>query len=225
MRTRLDPDLIPPAPDLAFEDPLWRRGVRRIAGVDEAGRGALAGPVAAAALILPPSPQVSERLKGVRDSKEMTPPQRELWAAAVKDIALAWAVGFASHEEIDRLGIVPATRLAASRALEALTLPPDHILLDYLLLPESPLPQTTLIKGDSRSLSIASASVLAKVSRDTYMSEMDHAYRGYDFASNKGYATPVHRKALRRLGPCPIHRRSFAPLRLAQTAQAALFSS
>lgn len=201
-------------PDLSFEIELWANGRRHIAGIDEAGRGALAGPVAAAALILPRFINIQTQLSGVRDSKQMTPKQREYWARVLHAIALAWGVGFASHAEIDTLGILPATRLAARRALESLAVQPDHLLLDYLKLDDVALPQTSLVKGDCRSLSIAGASVLAKTARDALMRELDGYYPGYGFATHKGYGTASHLGALDRLGSCPEHRRSFAPLRV-----------
>ncbi len=213
MTSRLDPAEIPPEPDFQWERALWRQGFRYIAGIDEAGRGALAGPVCAAAVILPPTSPDRLPLSGVRDSKQMTASQRKAAAVHIRAAALAWGVGFASSAEIDALGILPATRLAAQRALAALSPPPDALLLDYLLLPDVELPQTSLIKGDARSLSIAAASVLAKTSRDARMVELEAQYPGYGFARHKGYGTAAHRQALARLGPTPMHRRSFAPLR------------
>jgi ribonuclease HII len=200
-------------PDLSFEKNLWRSGVQHVAGMDEAGRGALAGPVAAAALILPVDRSVSKTLHGVRDSKELTPSARAAWAQCLRQVGLAWGVGFASQQEIDALGILPATRLAAQRALNGLAISPQHLLLDYLFLPDCPLPQTALIKGDARSLSIAGASILAKTARDALLSELDRVHPGYGFASHKGYGTPGHLRALADLGPCQIHRLTFAPLK------------
>ncbi len=200
---------LPPSPDLEFELSLWKAGFTRVAGVDEAGRGPLAGPVFAAAVILPNTPEVARRLSGVRDSKQMSPVAREAWAPVIKTLALAYGIGCASAQEIDALGILPATRLAARRALEGLSRPPDHLLLDYLQLPDYPAPQASLVKGDARSLSIAAASVLAKTTRDALMCDLDRQYPGYGFAAHKGYGTASHRAALARLGPCPIHRRSF----------------
>jgi ribonuclease HII len=223
MARRLDPAEIPPSPTLDFELALWRRGFMAVAGLDEAGRGAWAGPVSAGAVILPPEPALLARLEGVRDSKQMSPRAREQQAGRIRAEALAWGVGFASHQEIDALGIVPATRLAMRRALAACALPPVHLLLDALRLPEVPLPQTDLIKGDARSLSIAAASVLAKTARDARMREMDVLYPGYDFSRHKGYGTRLHQSALEHLGPCPIHRRSFAPLRSFLLSGAVLF--
>ncbi len=205
-------------PSLNLEIDLWHQGYRRVGGIDEAGRGALAGPVAAAVVILPPQPHIAEDLRGVRDSKQMTPAQREAWAGKLPALVLDFGVGFASPQEIDALGILPATRLAARRALQALKSPPDYLLLDYLRLPGVELPQHSLPKGDARVLSIAAASVLAKTRRDNLMRAYDNRYPGYGFARHKGYGTAAHRQALQTLGACPIHRRSFAPLRLLSAA-------
>ncbi len=207
---RFDRSLIPPAPDLSFEQALWEQGVTWIAGIDEAGRGALAGPVAAGAVILPPRlAGLAARLSGVRDSKEMTPAQREYWAARLAETALACAVGFAGPDEIDALGIAAATRLAAWRAVHGLSPSPQHLLLDYLTLGDCSLPQTSLVKGDARCLSIAAASICAKTARDAVMRQLDAQHPGYGFAIHKGYGTLAHRRALQALGPSPIHRRSF----------------
>jgi len=212
-RAKFDRSLLPERPDLSFEREIWGNGARLVAGVDEAGRGALAGPVSAGAVILPHNrPQLEETLAGVRDSKQMTPAAREGWSKVIMENALAWAVGFASSKEIDRLGIVPATRLAAKRALDELACGVEHILIDYLILPDLNIPQTPLVKGDARSLSIAAASVLAKTARDAQMVEMDALYPGYFLASNKGYATSAHREAVTKLGPCAEHRCSFSPV-------------
>ncbi len=213
MIRKTDPALIPPTPDLAFEQRFWQEGRRAIAGIDEAGRGALAGPVAAAAVILPSKAGLILDLRGVRDSKQMTSAQREQWAGAIRQVALAWGVGLASHAEIDALGIAPATRLAAQRAIASLALPPDHLLIDYLPLPEVAIPQTSLPKGDARSLSIAAASILAKTSRDAILRDLDRQYPGYGFAMHKGYGTAAHLAAIEQLGPAPVHRQSFQPLK------------
>jgi len=212
-RTKFDLTLLPERPNLDFEHKLWGQGLRYIAGVDEAGRGALAGPVAAGAVILPPGDaHLSERLHGVRDSKEMLPEDRETWAELIKDTALAWGVGFASAAEIDELGIVPATCRAATRALAALAPPAEHLLVDYLTLPDAGMEQTPLVKGDARSLSIACASVLAKTARDALLVAMEAEFPGYSFKRNKGYATKAHRQAIHDLGPCEQHRQTFAPV-------------
>jgi len=210
---RIDPALIPASPDLSFEQALWGAGWVQVAGIDEAGRGALAGPVACAAVILPPEPNLMRSLAGVRDSKQMRPAQREYWAGRIQEAASACAVAYASPEEVDQIGILPATHLAAQRAVQVLAVHPEHLLLDYLFLVDCELPQTSLIKGDQRSLSIAAASVLAKTSRDARLRELDQHYPGYGFAVHKGYGTAVHLAALQRLGPCPVHRFSFHPLK------------
>jgi ribonuclease HII len=198
-----------PGPDLSFEKILWQAGVKVIAGIDEAGRGALAGPVAAAAVILPADENISLLLEGVRDSKQMTPAQRSYWCLQIKKWAITWGVGFASNEEIDLLGILPATHLAAARALEALSETPAHLILDYLFLRECALPQTSLVKGDQRSLSVAAASVLAKTTRDAFMVALSDQVPGYGFDRHKGYGTASHCAALENLGLSPVHRRTF----------------
>jgi ribonuclease HII len=213
MSKRFDPSLLPPAPDLSIELRLWKAGIKYIAGIDEAGRGALAGPVAAAAVVLPSESASLKTLDGLKDSKQLTPPQRDEWAERIRQKSCAWGVGFASHTEIDLWGIIPATRLAAQRAVENLDLPIEHLLLDYLFLPDNHIPQTNLIKGDERSLSIAGASVLAKTARDRLLVQMESEYPGYHFADHKGYATAQHLAALDRLEPCPVHRKSFAPIK------------
>jgi len=197
-------------PPLTCERKLWRNGIRYIGGIDEAGRGAWAGPVSAAVVILPAEAGIRRALAGVRDSKLMTPLQREHAAPLIKTEALAWAVGFSSSEEIDLLGILPATRQAILRALEMLPLSPEYLLLDYIHWPGLTRPHLALPKGERRSLSIAAASVLAKTARDALMRGLDDQYPGYGFARHKGYGTPQHRAALARQGPCAIHRRSFA---------------
>ncbi len=200
-------------PDLSFEFALWQSGISLVAGLDEAGRGAWAGPVAAAAVILSPAPDLAQRLNGVRDSKQMTARQRALWAERIRGVALAWGVGFATAQEIDSVGILPATRLAMQRALAQLDLAPQHLLLDAVRLPEVTLPQTALFKGDRRVLSIAAASVLAKTERDRLMEKLEVEFPGYSFARHKGYGTVIHRTALESLGPCGQHRKSFRPIK------------
>ena len=213
-RKKFDISCLPDCPDLTFEAALWAKGHRFIAGVDEAGRGALAGPVAAGAVVLPFNvPDLSNQLDGVNDSKLMTPEDREEKAAIIKGIALGWGVGYASSKEIDNLGILPATYLAAERALAKIEIKLEHILLDYILLPGNGIPQTPLIKGDARSLSIAAASILAKTERDAVMVKMADDIPGYHFASNKGYGTEVHRQAIEALGPCEQHRKTFSPVK------------
>lgn len=213
MKKRFDSSLLPPAPNLGLEIKLWQVGIIHIAGVDEAGRGALAGPVVAAAVILPADHSVTGDFEGLRDSKQLTASQRVEWADCIRSIALTWGVGFASHLEIDHYGILPATRFAVQRAILNAEIIPEHLLLDYLFLPDDETPQTNLIKGDERSLSIASASILAKTTRDGFLIELDSEYPGYYFAKHKGYATSQHLEALERLGPSPIHRLTFAPIK------------
>lgn len=210
MTAKCDPSLIPAIPDLSFEGALWGAGVTYVAGIDEAGRGALAGPVTAAAVILPADEERLRDLRGVRDSKQLTPLGREHWAPRIKCTSLTWGVGYASPAEIDDLGIVLATRLAMLRAIAALDPQPEHLLIDYMCLPECLLPQTAMAKGDSRSLSIAAASILAKTSRDALLIQLDAQYPAYGFARHKGYSTPEHRRALKQQGPTPVHRHSFS---------------
>ena len=212
-RKKFDLSLLPPAPDLTYERGLWQAGVEIVAGVDEAGRGALAGPVAAGVVVLPNQLDLPQVLDGVRDSKQMTAKDRRYWAAKIEASALACQVGFAGPEEVDELGIIPATRLAAIRAISRLLQVPGHLLIDHISIPGAGIPETSLIKGDCRSLSIAAASILAKEQRDAHMVELDEKYPGYGFAAHKGYGTAQHRAAIEELGPCPIHRMSFAPLR------------
>lgn len=213
MAPKFDRSLIPPLPTLSFELALWDMGNSYIAGIDEAGRGPLAGPVTAAAIILPHDPSLCEKLHGVRDSKQMTAADREYWADTIMADAVSFGIGSTSPAEIDQIGILPATRLAVQRALSNMPVLPQHLLLDYIQLPEVIIAQTSIVKGDARCLSIAAASILAKTSRDALMREMEDLYPGYGFAKHKGYATPEHLAALERLGPCPIHRYSFSPIR------------
>jgi ribonuclease HII len=197
-----------PFPTLEFEQNLWTAGFARIAGIDEAGRGAWAGPVAAAAVIMPFNPSLTQTLNQVRDSKLMTPLARQMWTPRIQEAALAWGVGFASAGEIDTLGILPATKLAALRALENLC--PDYLITDFLVFREIDLPQTALVKGDQRSLSVSAASVLAKTARDAIMRELDEMYPGYGFSQNKGYGTRLHQEAIKNRGLCENHRKSFS---------------
>jgi ribonuclease HII len=184
-----------------------------VCGVDEAGRGPWAGPVSAGAVILDPRDVPA----GLDDSKKLTHAARERLEIAIKARALAWGVGFASVEEIDALNILKATGLAMRRAMEALRTPPAFALVDGNYAFVLPCPVKTVVGGDGLSSSIAAASILAKVARDRLMVELDAAYPGYGFAAHKGYHAPAHVEALRRLGPCAIHRTSWAPVRLALT--------
>jgi ribonuclease HII len=196
-----------PASDdlLAGERRLWRRGISRIAGVDEAGLGPLAGPAVAAAVILPPG----LRIAGAADSKKLTAAARTRLDAEIRAQALAWGIGLATVEEIDCANIYQAGLRAMRRALENLAVPPEYVLLDARTLPDLPWPQEAFIRGDASHHCIACASILAKVHRDGIMREYDRLYPEYGFARHKGYPTPEHRRAIARLGPSPIHRRSF----------------
>jgi ribonuclease HII len=192
-----------------YERELWERGLVHVAGCDEAGMSPLAGPVVAAAVILRPD----DRIRGVDDSKQLSPEQRETLAEEIRARAVSWAVGVVTHEEIDAINIYRAGLLAMRRALEGLTPRPDHVLLDARRVPEFAVPQTPIIKGDALSLTIGAASILAKTSRDRMMVELDARFPGYGFGLHKGYPVASHVDALRRLGPCEVHRKSFAPVR------------
>lgn len=208
-----------PIPTLAHERALWRAGLTLVAGLDEVGRGPLAGPVVAAAVILPPfidAPWLCQ----VRDSKQLSAHRRESLASSIRRDAVAVGLGAASAADIDRGGLSAANRAALTAALAALALPPDFLLLDATLLPEQPFNQTGLIKGDARCISVACAAIIAKVARDAMMTMLDHYYPGYGFALHKGYGTRAHLDALARRGPSPVHRRSFAPVRAAAAGRA-----
>jgi ribonuclease HII len=196
-------------PDLTYESALHARGLRWIAGVDEAGRGPLAGPVVAAAVMLP----VGFRCSGLDDSKKISAAKRErLYQTLTGDPALVWAVATASCEEIDRLNILRASHLAMRRAVEALQPQPEHCLIDGLPVRGFPLPHDAIVKGDGRSLSIAAASIIAKVTRDRLMAEIDRDFPQFGFAKHQGYGTKAHLEALRIHGPCCHHRRTFQPV-------------
>jgi ribonuclease HII len=198
------------SPDLFFENGL-RGACKNIVGLDEAGRGALAGPVCVGAVILPDDEAfLTQTLHGARDSKQMTPLSRSKLALQIKSIARGWGIGFSTADEIDALGIVPATRLAASRAVEMLAIFPDYLLTDFRLeLPELDVPQSAIVKGDQKSLSIACASILAKTARDEWMLELDVQYPEYGFARHKGYGTMLHRKKIGHAGYSTVHRKTF----------------
>ncbi len=198
-----------PLPTLMLELEARATWKGHVCGVDEAGRGPWAGPVSAAAVIL----NADDLPSGIDDSKALTEKRRTALEVEIKSRALAWGVGFASVEEIDELNILHATGLAMRRAVEALAHPPVHALVDGNYRFKLPCAVTPVVKGDSLSLSIAAASILAKTARDRLMIEMDTVYPGYGFASHKGYNAPIHQKALQTLGPCPAHRRSWAPIR------------
>jgi ribonuclease HII len=200
-------------PDLREERALYRQGYRLVAGLDEAGRGSWAGPVSAGAVVLPLGNEgLRQALDGVRDSKTLNPSERERLYDVIEAEALAVGVGMVPPDQIDELGIVPATKEAMALAIAQLLSPPDFLLIDFLGLAQLDYPQKSIVHGDALSLSIAAASIVAKVSRDRLMVELDSQYPGYGFASHKGYGTPQHRAALDRLGPSPIHRFSYAPV-------------
>lgn len=192
-----------------YENRLTARGIKAVAGVDEAGRGPLAGPVAAAAVILPPGVRLNE----LNDSKRLSPAKRKALALEIKKISKAWAVGMSTVEEIDRLNIHQASMLAMRRALQGLAKTAEYVLVDGFAIPNLSLPQSGIVGGDAKSASIAAASILAKVARDELMDLVHFLYPGYGFDRHKGYATPDHIEALKRYGPCPLHRRGFSPVR------------
>jgi ribonuclease HII len=194
---------------LKYETALWSTGVVHVAGVDEAGMSPLAGPVAAAAVVFKPG----SRLPGVDDSKKLDAKKREQLAVEIKAQAVAWCVGYAEVDEIDTINIYWAGLLAMRRAVEGLSVAPEHVLLDARRLKELSVPQQRIVKGDAKSLTIAAASILAKTSRDARMAELERAYPGYGFAKHKGYPVREHVSALKALGATPHHRRSFAPVR------------
>ena len=203
---------MPQKPSRTEEKKLAKQGYELIAGVDEAGRGALAGPVAAAAVILP------LRLKGawldqVRDSKQLSPAKREFLFHNIHQIAISIGISLAPPDVIDAQGIIKATRLAMKLAIDQLSPPPESLLIDYMHLPDVPLPQKGITNGDELCFSIACASIMAKVARDHLMIELDRTYPGYGLAQHKGYGTEKHLSCLRQLGPSPIHRQSFQPIR------------
>jgi ribonuclease HII len=209
LRTELLRRLVP---TFSEEKRLRAEGYRLIAGVDEVGRGALMGPVVAAAVVLP------ERFRGpwrkqVRDSKQLLPKTRERLFGLISEIAVSVGVGVKSNEVIDGVGIAAATRLAMKEAIEQLEPVPQYLLIDFVKLAEVPLPQLGIVDGDGLCFSIACASIIAKVTRDRMVTEMDRDYPGYGLADHKGYGTREHLACLHRLGPCPLHRRSFRPVR------------
>jgi ribonuclease HII len=216
-RTKANPAL----PTMREEEGLRAAGYTAIAGLDEVGRGPIAGPVFAGAVILP------ETITGdwkhlIRDSKQLTARQRETVLPQLTEAAIAIATGSASPTEIDRLGIVAAVRLAMMRAINDLSLTPDYLLLDAFPLPDSRLPQKAIVKGDALCTSIAAASIAAKVERDRFMRDLDNKFPGYGFAGHKGYGSAGHMAALAELGPSEVHRISFAPVR-AQAEARGLF--
>jgi ribonuclease HII len=201
---------------LTYEHLLRAQGYTRIAGLDEAGRGPWAGPVAAAAVILPDTPDLLHTLKGARDSKQMTPRQREHMVGVIQEHALTWGIGSATADEIDQLGLNPAILLAFNRALAQCHPQPDFLLLDYVRWPQAPLPYEAIKRGDRASLSIACASILAKTWRDQHMRELHTRHPEYGFAAHKGYGTALHQAAIARCGVLRgVHRTSYKPVRQA----------
>lgn len=199
-------------PTFTQETRLWEQGYRYVAGLDEAGRGALAGPVVAAAVVPPPNAPYEGVWAEVRDSKLLTPEERGRLALEIQQAALTWGVGMASAQEIDEVGIAWATRLAMQRAVEQLNPAPDFLLIDWVRLNNVNLPQTSFVKADQLIVSVAAASILAKVTRDLQLVQLGDRYPGYGFERHKGYGTADHLAALEARGPCPEHRHSFAPI-------------
>ena len=207
-------------PTEEFERAARLCGYRRIAGIDEAGRGPLAGPVVAAAVVLP----IRCRLSGIDDSKQLSEGERDRLYAEILEHAVGMGIGSADVGEIDRLNILEATRLAMRRAIDQLAPPPDYLLIDAVPLPGIGIPERPIIKGDSLSLSIAAASIIAKVTRDRLMAAYHDMFPEYDFLSHKGYGTRGHLQRLARHGPCSIHRRTFTPVQEAILAAKREFS-
>lgn len=212
MRKKFDTSLLPPRPDLSIEMEYWNRGISKVVGVDEAGRGAWAGPVYAGAVIFPPDQSLLSTLSGINDSKKLTAEERDDCAVLIKRYAMAWGTGMASSQEIDELGILPATLLAMNRAITGLAIIPEHIIVDYISRPIFSQKQTALIKGDARSMTIAAASILAKTERDSLMVSLSKEFPGYGLERHKGYGTLFHRECLERMGATAIHRKSYHPI-------------
>jgi ribonuclease HII len=196
---------VPTAAPYRYEAQAWRTGLSRIAGIDEAGRGPLAGPVVAAAVVIAPD----RRIKGLCDSKVLPAEKREALFAVIHERAIAVGVGIVDHLTIDRINILEATRVAMMQALAALALIPELVITDFVKLRECPCPQRNLVDGDARCATVAAASIIAKVTRDRLMCEIDAEFPAYGFAKHKGYATAEHIAAIDRHGLCPLHRRSF----------------
>lgn len=190
---------------LAFENEARNNGYTAVCGIDEAGRGPLAGPVFAAAVILSPGTYI----EGINDSKKLSEKRREALFGVIQERAVSWSVGFATEQEIDSINILQATFLAMKRAMDGLAVRPDFALVDGNRMPALGVPARTIIKGDALSESIAAASILAKVSRDRLMLEIDKLYPEYCFAKHKGYGTALHNEMILKYGPCSVHRRTF----------------
>ncbi len=206
---------------LSHERALWQQGLSHVAGVDEAGCGPLAGPVVAAAVMFPSGwseTGLIQQLRGLNDSKQLDPAERDTYFSVLTShLEIRQAIAVVEVEMIDRINIRQAAWRGMQQALDQLNPKPQHALVDGLRIKWLPYPHTPLVEGDARSYSIAAASVLAKVTRDRLMLEYDRLYPGYGFADHKGYATPRHQAAIAKLGPCPIHRRSFAPFKAVET--------
>jgi ribonuclease HII len=205
-------------PDMRYERRLWKAGIEMVAGVDEVGVGPMAGPVVAAAIVFPPETFI----KGVHDSKQLVPERREELYPLIVERALAIGLGMSDVGEIDRINIYHASVSATVRAVAALWRAPQHVLVDGRRNPQLALPQTAIVGGDRKSFCIAAASIVAKVLRDRMMQYYDARFPGYGFAQHKGYCTAEHIAAVERLGPSPIHRRSFAPVAAAQQLKLAV---
>ena len=212
MRKKFDRSLLPDSPNFEHELKLHAKGFQSIAGIDEAGRGPWAGPVTAGAVILPLDEKCLQELVGVRDSKQLSEKKRDWLYEVIKEVAIDWQVVHIFAEEIDALGILVATKKAMRTAVEQLSPMADALVIDAVKLSDWEIPQVSLIKGDQRSLSIAAASIMAKVSRDRLMRDMEEKYPNYGFAQHKGYGTKKHREALSVMGPCKIHRKSYKPI-------------
>ncbi|MBW7882904.1 MAG: ribonuclease HII [Caldilineaceae bacterium] len=200
------------SPSFNVERGLWDAGFSHVAGIDEAGRGALAGPVVAAAVVVAPEDENAPVWRAVRDSKLLSPSQRAELEPQIQASALAWAIGTCEAAIIDRVGIAAATRLAMQQAIERLAVPPDHLLIDWVRLPQVNIHQYSQPKADQKMASVAAASILAKVHRDRLMIAMAGQFPQYGFAMHKGYGAAAHLAAIARHGPCPEHRHSFAPI-------------
>lgn len=203
---------IPPQPTLTEEVRLWQAGYRHVAGLDEAGRGALAGPVVAAAVVVPPHATQTGIWGAVTDSKLLSATERTRLETQIQSAALAWGVGAVAAAQIDSAGIAAATRQAMMDAVTALAIQADYLLIDWVRLPQCALHQESFVKADQRIVSVAAASILAKVHRDRLLTMLSDQYPLYGFARHKGYGTAAHRAALAQHGPCPEHRHSFAPI-------------
>ncbi|GBD26786.1 Ribonuclease HII [bacterium HR30] len=194
---------------LQLERRLWAEGLKLVGGCDEVGVGPLAGPLVAAVVVIPPDIDV----EGIDDSKKLSPQQRERLARSLEETALAIGLGVVEAEEVDRLNVLRAALEAMRRAVAALPFRPDHLIVDARTIPEIDIPQTAIVDGDAKSYAVAAASIVAKVTRDRLMCQWHEHYPQYGFDRNMGYGTPEHLRALARYGPCPLHRRSFAPVR------------